>query len=88
MDRILTLEDLKALLVKTAGPDDQGALQGDIATRDFADLGYDSLALLELAAEIQRSHGISLSDEQVTELRTPGSVLDAVNAAAQQPQAS
>ena len=85
---LMTLEDLKTMLVENAGADDSGALDGDIATREFAELGYDSLALLELAAEVQRRFGITLPDEQVTELRTPEAVLDAVNSAARLRQTS
>ncbi|WP_251744258.1 acyl carrier protein [Frankia sp. AiPs1] len=78
----MTLEDLKTILVENAGADDSGTLDGDFAAQEFTELGYDSLALLELAAGIQRRYGIVLPDEQVMELRTPEAVLAAVNSAA------
>ncbi|ABD13447.1 actinorhodin polyketide synthase [Frankia sp. CcI156] len=78
---LITLEDLKKILVENSGADDSGTLDGDFAVQEFTELGYDSLALLELAAEIQRRYGIVLPDEQVMELRTPEAVLAAVNSA-------
>jgi minimal PKS acyl carrier protein len=75
----ITLDDLREILVETAGADDSADLTGDILDRDFADLGYDSLALLETAAAIQRRYGIALTDDQVSELRTPREVLESVN---------
>jgi minimal PKS acyl carrier protein len=78
---IMTIDELRNILMEAAGADESIDLAGEIIDRDFADLGYDSLALLETAAVIQRRYSVTLSDEEVTESRTPREVLDAVNSA-------
>ena len=62
----MTLDDLRNTMVECAGV-------------SFADLGYDSLALLEAGSRIERRYGIRLSEEEVTEARTPRLLLDLVN---------
>jgi act minimal PKS acyl carrier protein len=73
----VTLTMLKQILCECAG---QGE---DIAPEaldfSFDDLGYDSLALLETAATIERDFRIVLSDETVTEATTPRILLALVN---------
>jgi act minimal PKS acyl carrier protein len=75
----MTLEELRAILVECAGEDEEIDVGGDIAETDFADLGYDSLALLEMASRIERTRGVRIPDDLVPELRTPRAVLDVVN---------
>ena len=75
----MTLEELRAILVECAGEDEEIDVSGDIAQTDFADLGYDSLALLEMASRIERTRGVRIADDLVPELRTPRAVLDLVN---------
>ncbi|GAA3753904.1 acyl carrier protein [Micromonospora maritima] len=79
---LMTLDDLREILVECAGEDDSNDVSGDIADVPFEDLGYDSLALMETAARIEQRFGVRLPDEQVMELATPKAVLDAVNTAA------
>ncbi len=75
----MTIEDLRAVLVAAAGEDDSLVLGPDTLDLSFEDLGYDSLALMETAAQIGRRFGVVISDEQIVELHTPREVLDLVN---------
>lgn len=73
----VTVDDLRRVLVACAGGDE--ALPSDIADVGFADLGYDSLALIETAARLRQEFGVTISDDQVTDLTTPAELLAAVN---------
>ncbi|MFC0436767.1 acyl carrier protein [Kutzneria buriramensis] len=75
-DRI-TLADLRQILVESAGEDD--LLLGDIEHTPFAELGYDSLALIETAALIKQRFGVQIADDAIAGLATPAEVLDLVN---------
>jgi minimal PKS acyl carrier protein len=72
-----TLDDLRRIL--RAGAGDSGALDGDIADVPFSELGYDSLAVLELASRVEREYDVSIPDDAVAEMRTPGAVMAYVN---------
>ncbi|MFK4070899.1 acyl carrier protein [Streptomyces sp. NPDC029674] len=73
------LADLTRILLEGAGADDGVDLDGDILDRDFEDLGYESLALLETAGRIEREYGIALDDDVFAENRTPRALIAAVN---------
>lgn len=79
----LSLPLLADMLRKAAGEGEGEAadLSGDIIDVPFADIGYDSLALLELAGMVEREFSISLSDDTVAEATTPRLFLDVVNTA-------
>ncbi|PRX99102.1 acyl carrier protein [Allonocardiopsis opalescens] len=81
MSSPMTIDDLRRMLIACAGETRPAALAGDFADRDFEELGYDSLALMETAARIQDAYGVRIPDERVADLRTPRAVLDAVNGA-------
>ncbi|OLT12361.1 actinorhodin polyketide synthase [Pseudonocardia sp. CNS-139] len=76
----MTIDDLRTILVACAGAADDGVLDGDIRDVGFDELGYDSLALMETAARIKSEFGVVIPDERIAELRTPGEILDVVNA--------
>ncbi|GHF18958.1 actinorhodin polyketide synthase acyl carrier protein [Amycolatopsis deserti] len=78
----LTITALKDILRSAAGEDDGVDLDAEILDTPFAELGYDSLALLETAARIAREYGVTLSDDDVDQIETPRELLDRVNAAA------
>lgn len=80
MTRKFTLDDLRRILRAAAGENDVAVLDGDILDMPFAELGYDSLALLETAGRIEREFGIQLEDSTVTEAETTRALLHAVNA--------
>lgn len=75
----MTIDDLRKILVESAGEADGAVLDGDIRNVDFDELGYDSLALMETAARIKSQFGVIIPDERIAELRTPGEILDLVN---------
>jgi len=72
-----TLDDLCRILCEGAG--DSGALDGDITDVTFTDLGYDSLALLELSSRVEREYGVSIPDGAALAMRTPAAALAYVN---------
>lgn len=73
-----TLQDLKSLLAKAAG-DESTINNSDDLEKEFDDLGYDSLALIEVASLIKQERGLAIPDELLTELDTPTKFLRAVN---------
>ncbi|PWG13582.1 actinorhodin polyketide synthase [Streptomyces sp. V2] len=76
----MSYDDLRAILVEAAGSAEGVDLTGqDILDSDLYDVGYDSLALIEVGARIQQRYGIDIPDEEVTELRTFRTILDRVN---------
>ncbi|MFI0421587.1 actinorhodin polyketide synthase [Spongiactinospora gelatinilytica] len=77
----MTLDDLRRIMVACAGEDEHVDLAGDIIDRTFAELGYDSLAVMETAARIEGEFGVKIPDEQVPELATPRALLDCVSRA-------
>ncbi|MCQ4044538.1 acyl carrier protein [Streptantibioticus rubrisoli] len=77
----ITIDDLKRIMRESAGEDESIDLDGDILEVPFAELGYDSLALLEAAGRITREYGVSLRDDELDGVETPRAFLDAVNAA-------
>lgn len=76
----MTITELRRILVDCAGGEDLAELSGDIAAVEFEELGYDSLALIETAARIQRDFGVAIPEEQLIEVRTPQELVDIVNA--------
>lgn len=78
----MNVDDLKRILVECAGEDETVDLGGDILDKPFADLGYDSLALMETAARIKQEYGVGISDEEIAGVQTPRVLLDLVARAA------
>ena len=72
----LTIGHLEQLMRQCGGLDDNASLTLDT---DFDDLGFDSLAVLELGSRIEQGLGIPMPDEIVSELTSPRAVLDHVN---------
>lgn len=75
----LTFTELKRILVECAGEEEQSDLTEQALDALFTDLGYDSLAVLETAAEVGRRYGADLSDEDVADADTPRAFLRLVN---------
>jgi aromatase len=74
-----TMDDLKRMLSSSAvvaQPVDDG-FGLDV---EFEELGYDSLALLDLAGRIQREYGIPMPDDAHTRMPTPREALALINA--------
>jgi act minimal PKS acyl carrier protein len=74
-----TLDDLRRTLRAAAGEGEDTNLDSDILDLGFADLGYDSLAMLETARRIELDRGVALADSTVTDAETPRALLAAVN---------
>jgi minimal PKS acyl carrier protein len=74
-----TLDDLRRILRACAGEAEFVDLDGDIGDVPFRDLGYDSLALLELASRVEREYGASIPGDAVVELETPQAAVMYVN---------
>lgn len=77
----MTFEDLRRILIECAGLAYGVDFAEDILDTDFAELGYDSLALMEAAARIKQEFGVDIPDDQIAALKTPRAMLDTVNEA-------
>lgn len=77
----LTMGRLKEIMGKCSGVDESVDISGDIGGTPFRDLGYDSLAVLEIVSQVQRDHGLSIPDEAIDEMNSPDALLSYVNSA-------
>jgi act minimal PKS acyl carrier protein len=77
----MTIDDLRRVLTACAGETDNTSLDENTLDWYFDDLGYDSLAQMEMAARIAKEYGVHIPDEHITELRTPRQLLNFVNSA-------
>lgn len=78
---VMELADLTALLRECAGEDEAVDLDGDVLDCEFTELGYDSLALLQVIGRIQRDYGVVVPDDAAAEAETPRALLELVNTA-------
>ncbi len=74
-----TLDDLRAIMRSSAGVEEGIDLDGNIAEREFSAMGYDSLALLEIAGQLERRYGFPVPEEFAAEMDTPAEVVAFVN---------
>ncbi|MFD9125576.1 acyl carrier protein [Kitasatospora sp. NPDC059571] len=74
-----TLIDLTDKLRECAGEAEGGDLDGDVLDTPFIELGYDSLALLQVTGVLKRELGVDLADDAVVEAETPRLLLDMIN---------
>jgi minimal PKS acyl carrier protein len=73
--------DLLRILRDVAGADERASLDGrDVADVPVSDLGYDSLAILELAARTERAYGIQIPESDLENGMTPRQIVAYVNA--------
>jgi acyl carrier protein len=75
----ISLENVWRLLRESAGVDESVNLDGDIDHKEFSELGYDSLAVLEIVTRIERQYGIKISGDDMEDLTTPARLVDYVN---------
>ncbi len=85
---MFTLDDVRRIMHSCAGVPD-GRYDGragasadigeDTADVPFTELGYDSLAMLEMAAHVQQEFGIRIPDDAIEEMTTPRAAVDYVN---------
>ncbi|QHC33304.1 acyl carrier protein [Streptomyces sp. HF10] len=72
----ISLPRLVQIIRECAGDSDEQDLDGDILDVTFQDLGYDSLALLEISAKIEQDFGVSVPEG---EIKTPRNTLQLIN---------
>ncbi|MEV6399193.1 acyl carrier protein [Streptomyces sp. NPDC051907] len=76
-----TLVELAGKLRECAGESEGVDLDSEaVLDVPFIDLGYDSLALLQVTGVIKRERGVDLSDDAVVEAETPRILLKMINA--------
>jgi act minimal PKS acyl carrier protein len=75
----MTFEDLRLILVDCAGEDDASEVRAADMDTAFADLGYDSLAILETVAQVKQRYGVAVPDDRFTTADTPRTFLTEVN---------
>ncbi|WP_205789381.1 MULTISPECIES: acyl carrier protein [unclassified Micromonospora] len=66
-------------LRRAAGDDDGLDLDGDIAETTLADLGYDSISIVEMTLLIERELKISLPEDRANKDTTPREFVELVN---------
>jgi minimal PKS acyl carrier protein len=81
MSRNFSLEDLRRVLFAAAGPPEGIEFDSRVLDTALEQLGYESLARLEIARRIEREYAIALEDAAVMDAETPRAVLDVVNVA-------
>lgn len=75
-----TLTQLRRILESSSGPAEGVDWSGgEILDMPFSDVGYDSLAMLEMAARIQQEFGVQIPSDDVLALETPRIAIDCVN---------
>jgi minimal PKS acyl carrier protein len=76
-------DDLRSILIEAAGSVEEVAMgpSQEIIDKDLYDLGYDSLALMEMAALIKQRFAVDIPDDEVVDLRTFRQILGRVNSA-------
>lgn len=82
----LQLQDLRRILRESAGVAAEADIDGDISDTDFQDLGYDSIAIMEVATRISREYGVPIDDDALGEATTPRMLLELVNNGSQHRQ--
>lgn len=75
----MTLSALEEIMHRCAGDDESTDSFQQAPERVFADLGYDSLALLETQSVIRREYGVDLSEQALGAAETPQQLVDLVN---------
>ncbi|MGW4365692.1 acyl carrier protein [Nocardia takedensis] len=74
---VLTADTLKETMRLVAHDPDLALGDGFLET-EFGEFDFDSLAVLELVTRIQKDYGLSVPDEVMEKLTTPGELLDYV----------
>nr|AFY23042.1 TamK [uncultured bacterium] len=75
----MSTDELLEVLRTCAGESEDGALDESALDRDFASLGYDSLALLEITGHLRRAYRVSIAEDAVGLGDSPRRLLTLVN---------
>ena len=73
------LNDLVLLLASSAGVEDEFDINDDVLDIEFVDLGYDSLALLEVAGQVSRKYSVPMPDNAPEYMLTPRAAIEFIN---------
>ncbi len=76
---MLTIDDFKSVMRAVAGDDDSIDLSGDVNDTLLVDLGYDSLAILEMGSILQQRYGIDVPDDSAERMTTPREAVAYIN---------
>jgi len=76
---VFTLDDLRVIMRQSAGELEVDGPGIDIAQLSYVELGYDSLALLEISARIKQNLSVQVPDDTVATTATPAATVAAVN---------
>ncbi|WP_175772856.1 phosphopantetheine-binding protein [Paraburkholderia phenazinium] len=74
------LENLLALLRNSEERDESVAVEVNAshADQDFAEIGFDSLALFNIVAEVEREYSIQVGYDDLMSARTPNQLLSLI----------
>jgi act minimal PKS acyl carrier protein len=73
-----TLDRLRTIM-RTCGVNDEIDFESDISDIEVVTLGYDSLAMLQIASVIENEYGVALDDNTFVKINTPRTIVDYVN---------
>jgi len=73
-----TIDDLARLLRECAGEEELN-LRDDALELPFAAMGYDSVAMLEIAGRLRADYGVTLDYGEILPAETPRRLLELVN---------
>ena len=76
---MFTVNTLRDIMKVCAGPGEHPELEGEFVDVTYEDLGFDSLAVLQLATRIQQDLGVPVPDDAVAEMVRPRDFLEYVN---------
>jgi len=76
---MLTIDEFKLIMRQVAGNDPDIDSAAETEDSLLTDLGYDSLALLEIAAVVQQRYGISVPDDCTERMTTPRAAVAYIN---------
>ena len=77
MAKEFTFQDLKEILVERVGLPEEDVV--DDPNAEFASMGLDSLAFVEIQSAIQQEYGFHISDEDAHEITTIGAAIEYTN---------
>ena len=77
--RSFTVTDLERIMLSCVGMGDDAGLGGSTVDIPYRELGYDSLAVLEIQVSIQQEFGVPLGDDALEHMQTPAGTVSYVN---------
>lgn len=75
----LSLDELKGIMQSCAGADETVDLTPEGAETSFEELGFDSLAVIEVTTRLAQRFDIHIPDSETSTLDSPARLVDYVN---------